>query len=62
MLINFRAAVLGEAPPAATLDEAIDVMRNSRAVVDALAQAGAPFERPQAPRHVKSRGILNVEF
>ena len=57
MLANFRDVILGNAEPAATLDDAIDVMRTARAVVDALSEAGTPFERPNAPRHVASRSL-----
>jgi molybdenum cofactor biosynthesis enzyme MoaA/predicted dehydrogenase len=57
MLASFRDFVLGKAEPAATLDEALEVMRTARRVVDALAAAGAPFERPNAPRHVSSREL-----
>jgi MoaA/NifB/PqqE/SkfB family radical SAM enzyme/predicted dehydrogenase len=54
MLANFRDVVLGTAPPATTLDDALDVMRTAAAAVDAIAAAGAPFERRTAPRHVAS--------
>jgi molybdenum cofactor biosynthesis enzyme MoaA/predicted dehydrogenase len=57
MLANFRDVVLGEAAPGASLDEAIDVMRTARRVVDAVAAAGAPFERPSAPKHVASPAL-----
>ena len=48
---------LGKAEPGATLDEALDVMRTARRVVDAVAAEGAPFERPNAPKHVASRAV-----
>jgi predicted dehydrogenase len=54
MLANFCDVVLGRAQPGASLDEAIDVMRTARRVVDAVAGAGAPFERANAPKHVAS--------
>lgn len=57
MLASFRDFVLGKTEPGATLDEALDVMRTARRVVEALAAAGAPFERPGAPRHVSSREL-----
>jgi predicted dehydrogenase len=57
MLANFRDVVLGLAPPGASLEEAIDVMRTARRVVEALSDAGAPFDRPNAPRHVASRAL-----
>lgn len=57
MLANFRDFVLGKAEPGATLDEALDGMRTARRVVDAIAAAGAPFERPNAPTHVASRAL-----
>jgi MoaA/NifB/PqqE/SkfB family radical SAM enzyme/predicted dehydrogenase len=55
MLANFRDVVLGKAAPGTTLEEAIDVMRTARRAVDAVDAAGAPFERPNAPKHVASR-------
>jgi hypothetical protein len=57
MLANFRDAVLGTASPATTLEDALDVMRTAQRAVDALAAAGAPFERPNAPTHVASRQL-----
>lgn len=60
MLANFRDVVLGKATPGATLDEAIDTMQTARAVVDALDQAGAPFDRPNAPRHVHSQQLQSI--
>jgi predicted dehydrogenase len=57
MLENFRDVVLGKAEPGATTDEALDVMRTARRVVDAVEAAGAPFERPTAPKHVASRAL-----
>jgi predicted dehydrogenase len=61
MLANFRDVVLGKAEPGATLEEALDVMRTARGVVNALDAAGAPFERPNAPKHVASR-VLQQPF
>jgi hypothetical protein len=55
MLANFRDVVLGKAEPVTTLEAALAVMQTTRRVIDALAAAGAPFERPTAPRHVASR-------
>src|SRR5205823_4391144 len=57
MLANFRDCILGVAPAGATLEEAIDVMRTARRVVEAVAAAGAPFERPNAPHHTASRAL-----
>jgi predicted dehydrogenase len=57
MLANFRDVVLGKAKPAATLEEALDVMRTARRAVEAVDAAGAPFERPNAPKHVASRAL-----
>jgi len=57
MLVGFRDVVLGHAEPAATIDEAIDIMKTARAIVEAVAAAGAPFDRPNAPRHHASRGL-----
>jgi molybdenum cofactor biosynthesis enzyme MoaA/predicted dehydrogenase len=55
MLANFRDVVLGKAEPVTTLAAALAVMQTARRVIDALAAAGAPFEHPNAPRHVASR-------
>jgi hypothetical protein len=57
MLENFRDVVLEKAEPGASLEEALDVMRTARRVVDAVDAAGAPFERPTAPKHVASRAL-----
>jgi hypothetical protein len=57
MLANFRDVVLGKVPPPTTLQAALEVMQTTRRVIDALAGAGAPFERPTAPRHVASRAL-----
>jgi hypothetical protein len=57
MLARFRDFVLGTGAPAATLEEAIDVMRTARNIVEALEAAGAPFDRVTAPRHVKSPSL-----
>jgi predicted dehydrogenase len=57
MLANFRDVVLGKAEPVTTLDDALAVMRTARRVIDALADAGAPFERANAPRHVASSAL-----
>lgn len=54
MLAHFRDVVLGKAAPLVSPRQALDVMRAARAAVEALAAAGAPFERPNAPRHVAS--------
>jgi predicted dehydrogenase len=61
MLANFRDVVLGKAEPGATLEQALDVMRTARRVVDSVDEAGAPFERPNAPKHVASR-VLQQPF
>jgi hypothetical protein len=53
--------VLGKAEPGATLEQALDVMRTARRVVDSVDEAGAPFERPNAPKHVASR-VLQQPF
>lgn len=60
MLGAFAAAVLGQAEVPVTAAEALDVLLATRALLDALAAAGAPFERPNAPRHVASRALGNV--
>src|SRR5262249_13406183 len=57
MLAHFRDVVLGKSTPGITLDEAIDAMRTPRLAVEAVGAAGAPFERPNAPRHVSSRAL-----
>ncbi len=55
MLANFRDFVLGDAEPAATIDESIEIMRTAQNVVEAFAAAGAPFKRATAPKHVATR-------
>ncbi len=57
MLGNFRDVILGAAKPGANAQDALDVMISGWRVLDALASAGAPFERSQAPRHVASREL-----
>ena len=57
MLTNFRDAVLGDAPLAVRLDDALSAMTNAHRAVDALEKAGAPFERRGAPRHAASRAV-----
>lgn len=57
MLENFRDTVLGVAQPVATVFDAPDIMHTALRVVEAVAAAGAPFERPTAPKHVASRDL-----
>jgi len=57
MFAQFRDVVLGTAAPVTTLENAVDVMRTAQRAIDALAAAGAPFERPNAPKHVASRQL-----
>lgn len=54
MLGHFRDVVLGRTPPLLGPADALDVMRATRAVIDALEDAGAPFHRAEGPRHVAS--------
>lgn len=58
MLAHFRDVVLGKAEPLVSPRQALDVMRAARAAVDALGAVGAPFERPDAPRHVASPELV----
>ncbi len=58
MLAHFRDVVLQRAEPFVTPDEALDVMRAARLAVAALESAGAPFDRPNAPRHVASTALV----
>lgn len=60
MLENFRDVVLGSAQPVATVEDAPDIMRTALRVVEAIAAAGAPFERATAPKHVSSRGLQSM--
>jgi predicted dehydrogenase/molybdenum cofactor biosynthesis enzyme MoaA len=60
MLGAFAAAVLGQSQVPVTPDEALCVMQTNRALLDALAAAGAAFERPNAPKHVQSRALGNA--
>jgi MoaA/NifB/PqqE/SkfB family radical SAM enzyme/predicted dehydrogenase len=57
MVAAFRDAVLGTTPPAASAGEALDAQRAAKAVIEALATAGAPFDRVGAPRHVASPAL-----
>lgn len=59
MLRQFRDTVVGKSAPGATAEEALDVMRTARGVLDGLAAAKAPFVRPNAPRHVASRALAD---
>ncbi|MFT3769685.1 MAG: radical SAM protein [Minicystis sp.] len=54
MLAHFRDVVLGKVKPLVSPQDALDVMRAARAAIEALDAAGAPFDRPNAPRHVAS--------
>jgi hypothetical protein len=54
MLAHFRDVVLGKVAPMVTAVQALAVMRATRAAIEALDAAGAPFDRPNAPRHVAS--------
>jgi predicted dehydrogenase/MoaA/NifB/PqqE/SkfB family radical SAM enzyme len=54
MLAHFRDVVLGKARPLLGPRDGLDVLRATRAAVAALDEAGAPFERSSAPRHVAS--------
>lgn len=57
MLAHFRDVVLGKATPRVSAAQALDVMRATRAAIDALDAAGAPFDRVNAPRHVASAAL-----
>ena len=57
MLANFRDVVLQDASPMTNMSDALDVMRSTENVVDAVEAAGAPFNRNSAPRHVASREL-----
>jgi len=57
MLAHFRDVVLGKATPRVSAAQALDVMRATRAAIDALDAAGAPFDRLHAPRHVASAAL-----
>ena len=57
MLAHFRDVVLGKAKPLVSAAEALDVMRATRAAIAALDEAGAPFDRANAPRHVASPAL-----
>jgi molybdenum cofactor biosynthesis enzyme MoaA/predicted dehydrogenase len=59
MLAHFRDVILGIAQPAVTAAEALEVLRATQAAVDALEAAGAPLDRPNAPKHVASRQLVS---
>jgi predicted dehydrogenase/MoaA/NifB/PqqE/SkfB family radical SAM enzyme len=55
MIAHFRDVVLGRAKAKTTAADALDLMRAGRLCIEALEAAGAPFDRPNAPKHVASR-------
>ena len=57
MLAHFCDVVLGKVTPRVTAAEALEVMRATRAAIAALDEAGAPFDRVNAPRHVASPAL-----
>jgi molybdenum cofactor biosynthesis enzyme MoaA/predicted dehydrogenase len=57
MLVQFRDLLLNQADPATTTAEALQVMQATALALDAIAAAGAPFDRAQAPRHFASREL-----
>jgi predicted dehydrogenase len=57
MLSHFREAALGREAPRVDLSHVLVLRRTVALSLAALAQAGAPFERAQAPRHVASRSL-----
>jgi predicted dehydrogenase/pyruvate-formate lyase-activating enzyme len=54
VLSAFRDQVLGTATPAVGAQEGVDVMRDVATCLEALAAAGLPQQRPNAPVHVRS--------
>ncbi|MBK7859941.1 MAG: radical SAM protein [Archangiaceae bacterium] len=54
LLAAFREQVLGRAAVAIGVAEAVEVMRDVAAALEALERAGLPFARPNAPVHVRS--------
>ncbi len=55
MLASFRDFSLGESAAVASIEESIDIMRTAGRVVEAFSDAGAPFKRATAPKHVATR-------
>jgi hypothetical protein len=55
MIGHFRDVVLGRKAPKTTAQDALDLMRAGRLCIEALDAAGAPFDRPNAPKHVASK-------
>lgn len=60
MLRQFRDIVLGSATQEApSAEEGLWVMRTVRQLLESLERAGAPFIRPNAPKHVASRALAS---
>lgn len=56
LLGHLRDVVLGTASPLATADEAVEVLRSVRRVLELLDAAGVPFDRDgAAPKHAASK-------
>lgn len=57
LLGHFRDVVLGRAAPRLTAADGRDALLGALAAVAALESSGAPFDRPNAPRHVATARI-----
>ncbi len=55
MFAALRAALRDRTPSPVAATDAVEVMRATRLVLDAMEAAGAPFVRPTAPRHASSQ-------
>jgi predicted dehydrogenase/pyruvate-formate lyase-activating enzyme len=57
MLDALRRAVLGEAVALPPIADGVAAMRATRALIDALEEAGAPIDRAGAPKHASSPSL-----
>lgn len=57
MLSHVAQVVRGTAQPKLDVNQAVTTLIATRAIVHALADAGAPFDRPGAPRRAASPGL-----
>lgn len=62
MLRHFQAVIRGDTAQKVSLSHAVQVKQTVAAIMVALGSAGAPFQRPEAPRHVASRDLAPKGF
>ncbi|MCB9506242.1 MAG: radical SAM protein [Myxococcales bacterium] len=59
MLAAFALAIDQHAPSPVPLEEGLDVMRTTSALIEALERAGAPFSDAVGPKHVASKPLIS---